>query len=53
MSESYEAPRLTVLGEIEELTEGSTGGAPDGVDGVGSVEDKASDIRLKRDVQAI
>jgi hypothetical protein len=52
MSESYEAPRLTVLGEVAELTGGSASGSPDSADGAGSTFN-ASDIRLKRDVQAL
>jgi hypothetical protein len=52
MSESYESPRLTVLGEVAELTEGSASGSPDSADGAGSTFD-ASDVRLKRDVRAL
>jgi hypothetical protein len=51
-SESYEAPTLTVLGQIGELTEGSTSGNPDAADGIGSTE-PASDVRLKRDIQGL
>jgi hypothetical protein len=52
MSEGYEAPRLTVLGEVAELTEGSSSGSPDQADGAGSAQ-VVSDIRLKRDVRAL
>jgi hypothetical protein len=52
-TESYEAPTLTVLGEVAELTEGAETGTPDQADGVGSTLNGGSDIRLKRDVQAL
>jgi hypothetical protein len=52
-SERYETPKLAVLGEIADLTEGSTSGDPDGADGAGSTEPVPSDVRLKRDVRAL
>jgi hypothetical protein len=33
---TYEAPALTVLGDVAELTQGSSSGSPDGTDGAAS-----------------
>jgi hypothetical protein len=33
---TYVAPELTVLGDVAELTEGSSTGSPDGTDGAAS-----------------
>jgi hypothetical protein len=52
-TESYEAPTLAVLGSIGELTEGASAGTPDVADGGGSTQPDFSDIRLKRDVEAL
>jgi hypothetical protein len=52
MPESYEAPALTVLGEVAELTEGGSAGGPDQTDGNGSALPE-SDARLKRAIRAL
>ena len=50
----YEAPQLTVLGTVAELTEQKAGSEPDnaGLDGQTSFT-SPSDVRLKRDVRAL
>ena len=52
--EVYEAPGLTVLGSVAELTEQKTGPEPDstGLDGQNSFN-PVSDARLKRDIRAL
>jgi hypothetical protein len=52
MVDSYEAPALTVLGEVAELTEGGSSGGPDQTDGNGSAQ-VVSDGRLKRAIRAL
>ena len=52
-NESYSTPELLVIGEIAELTAGSTTGEPDQTDGTASTEQDASDARLKRDIRAL
>jgi hypothetical protein len=52
-SERYETPSVTILGDVADLTDGSTSGDPDSADGVGSTEPVPSDVRLKRDVRAL
>ena len=52
---TYEAPQLTVLGTVAELTEQKSGVTPDsaGLDGQNSFTNGESDARLKRDVRAL
>jgi hypothetical protein len=53
MVDSYEAPALTVLGEVAELTEGGSSGGADQTDGNGSAPLPPSDGRLKRAIRAL
>jgi hypothetical protein len=53
MADSYEAPALTVLGDVAELTEGGTAGGPDQADGNGSTQQTPSDGRLKRAIRPL